>query len=125
MGQIELSLTVLLSGMVVVFSVLIILTILIKAYGSIIFNSTNKNKAAVHVEKDNSKETDKVSQKFDNASDVESGIPLEVVAAISAAVEYVYSNSPNSYTIKSIKRRNINKRSSWGTAGLIDNTSPF
>ena len=50
-NKVTLSLTILLTGLVVVFLVLIVLTEIIKLYGTLVHNATNKNKKPKPVEK--------------------------------------------------------------------------
>ena len=104
----NLALTVLLTGLTVVFSVLILLTIVIKVYGLIISKIQNK------VVKPNS------NNLINNDDD---DIDQEVLAVIFAAVAHMYSDD-SKYKIKSIKRV-FTSRPAWGNASIIENTKPF
>ena len=106
----NLALTVLLTGLTVVFSVLILLTIVIKVYGLII--SKIQNKA-----------TKPNTNNLDNVIDDDNDIDQEVLAVIFAAVAHMYSDD-SKYKIKSIKRV-FTSRPAWGNASIIENTKPF
>ena len=108
----NLALTVLLTGLTVVFSVLILLTIVIKVYGLII--SKIQNKAT----KPNTNSIDNVIYDDDNDD-----IDQEVLAVIFAAVAHMYSDD-SKYKIKSVKRV-FTSRPAWGNASIIENTKPF
>ena len=84
MENIELALTLLIAGFVIVFVVLILLIAIITLYGKIIQSAQNA-----------------VSNKRENA---------------------VYGSKP--HKIKNI-RRSRSVRSSWGNAGIAENTKPF
>lgn len=49
----------------------------------------------------------------------------EIIAVISAAIAAYGEQDGKTYAIKKIKRSEKQPRSSWGTAGVIDNTRPF
>ncbi len=123
--KVQLSLTVLLTGLVIVFVMLIFLTYLIKGYGSVLSKFMEKNNiskeakaapapAPVLASRANSPKAAPVT---------EAGIPEEVIAAISAAVYMMYGNSGAAVT--SIRRSVQSTRSAWSMAGLLDNTRPF
>lgn len=123
MDNIMLAVTLLITGFVVVFLVLLLLIGVIKLYGTIAYNALNKRK-----EKKMKKE------KLQNAEAVQEPVPMrenpaapdevpgEVVAVIAAAVDAMYGK--NTVAVKSIKRSS-QSRPVWGTAGLMDNTRPF
>ena len=106
----DLAITVLLTGIMIVFSVLILLTLIIKLYGTIITKLQN-----------NSSNIKKDTYKHISSSDNE--IDDEIVAVISAAVASMYSNE-HVYKIKNIKQV-FNDRPAWGLASIIENTKPF
>ena len=103
----NLALIILVTGLVVVFVALIALIVVIKAYGSLVSSMTGKKQ-------ETKKETKPIP--------VQEGIPGEVVAAIAAAVDYLYGSG--THVVRSVRRVPQN-RSSWGAAGLIENTRPF
>lgn len=104
----SLALTVLLTGGIVVFFVLILLIFLIKGYSTIVYKIENKVKVQKTEEKNNNKE-----------------ISDEVVAAISAAVISLYSkNETTTCKRKSLKHRRTIK-SKWANIGLTEELSSF
>ncbi len=115
----ELALNLFLAGFVIVFVVLILLILIVKVYSMIVQGIT---KAAKKKEK---KEPipQVVSEKTSLTETVEEeDISGEVVAAIAAAVDYIYGEKP--HKIKSVKRTK-SARSAWAAAGLRENTRPF
>lgn len=119
-NEVLLSLTVLLTGLVVVFMVLIFLTLIIKIYGGAIHSATKKRKESA---KPAATAPAPVPAPKPAPIAVEEGISGEVVAAISAAVYMTYGVSASS--IRSVKRAAANPRSLWGEAGRLENTRPF
>lgn len=120
------SLTVLLTGFVVVFAVLLILIGIIKGYGIIVTKLENKVKERkAQKEKASAKSvTAAVQPKPAPAPEIaEGGISDEIVAVIAAAVDAVYGSSGKA-RIKSIKKSDVS-RSAWSKAGILDNTRPF
>ena len=120
-NEVVLSLTVLLTGLVVVFAMLIFLTIVIKIYGSVIYNTTKKRRES------NKPKVEAAPTPAPAPApapiEVEEGISGEVVAAIAAAVYMTYGVSAS--RIRSVKRAAANPRSLWGEAGRLENTRPF
>lgn len=119
------SLTVLLTGFVVVFAVLLILIGIIKGYGILVmkFEKMVKEKKA-QKETASAKLVAPVQQKPVQVTETaESGISDEIVAVIAAAVDSMYGSSGKA-RIKSIKKSD-NSRSAWSKAGILDNTRPF
>lgn len=119
-----LSITILLTGFAVVFSVLLILIGIIKLYGTVIYNIQNKKK-----EKKASRNAD-----LPKAEREEEPAPLavieaepevddgELIAVISAAVYSMYSSSD--VRIKSIRKAPA-RGNAWRSAGISDNVRPF
>lgn len=119
-NDVLLSLTILLTGLVVVFAVLIFLILIINIYGNIIYKVTQKR----HKAKEEATLAAAPAPAPEPAPiEVEEGIPGEVVAAISAAVYMTYGASTPA--IRSVKRAAVNPRSLWGEAGRLENTRPF
>ena len=129
MNGMNLALTILLTGLVVVFVVLIILTLVIKLYGSSIYNLQNKtkgkntSKSEISTQVKNPEVITMKSQSNSIISDEE--ISGEILAIISAAVFTIYTLVPEkTYQIKNIKRSS-GVRPVWGIAGVIENTQRF
>ncbi len=119
------SATMLLTGFVVVFSVLLLLIIIIYIYGKIV---TSAEGAAKRKKVKNQTQRTEVSAPVKATSFVKSAapgeIPGEIVAVIAAAVDSMYTSSGSKVKIKSISKAS-NTRSPWANAGILDNTRPF
>ena len=120
---------VILTGFVVVFSVLLLLIGVIKLYSFIVGKAqgTGKNKKKKKTEQTPPAKkvvTAEISEPIAKKEipSAEEGIPEEVVAVIAAAVAAVYGKSGRA-KIKSIKK--AGGRSAWANAGVLDNTRPF
>lgn len=105
--KMQLSVVVILAGMVIVFAMLVFLTYLIKGYSAVMkkMQGGTEDKTAAPAPK------------------AEAGIPGEVIAAISAAVFMMYGASE--VRIASVRRAPKQQRSAWSMAGLLENTRPF
>ena len=126
--QVQLSLTVLLTGLVIVFVMLVVLTYIIKGYGVVVRKIETKMESkqvgipSVHPSMTASASiAPKVA--IASASVAEAGISAEVVAAISAAVYMMYGTSAG--PVASIRRAAQPNRSAWRMAGILENTRPF
>ena len=127
--RVIISLTILITGFVVVFSVLLLLIGLIKLYGTIVSkaleSAENKKKqqlAAVKTENTSSVKPE-ISETSGDVSQLnENGLNDELIAVIAAAVAAVYGEG--TVRVKSIKRV-PQSRPVWSTAGILDNTRPF
>lgn len=126
MDNIMLAVTLLITGFVVVFLVLMLLIGVIKFYGTTVYNVQNKRKAKKAQLEEQRRMEKEEQQKANipavNPSAESSEVPGEIVAVIAAAVDAFYGK--NAVTIKSVKRSSQN-RPVWSTAGLMDNTRPF
>lgn len=119
---------VILTGFLVVFSVLLLLIGIIKLYSALVGKAQSKNlktknfrdkKAA-----DEPKEAVKSAAVENTAAAADPDeIPGEVIAVISAAVAVMYGGK-DKVRIKSVKRSS-HTRSAWANAGVIENTRPF
>ncbi len=108
-----------LSGMVLVFMILVLLMAIITLEGKI-FDAMNGKKAdAKAVPKNDAKPAAPVKPAAAApAPQVEAGIPGDVVAAIMAAITAMGNGK---YVLKAVRRGN----NSWGKAGVSDTTAPF
>lgn len=127
--RVIISLTILITGFVVVFSVLLLLIGLIKLYGTIVSkaleSAENKKKqqlAAVKTENTSSAKPEINETAGDVSQLNENGLNDELIAVIAAAVAAVYGEG--TVRVKSIKRV-PQSRPVWSTAGILDNTRPF
>lgn len=117
MEKINLALTVLLSGLIVVFFALIVLTFIIKGYGKVINKILNTSILKAPKKQNEKEEIAEASYKKDDK------ITNETIAAISAAVYSIYGYSHKIYSVKRIKH--YPNRSIWNVAGTFENTRPF
>ncbi len=121
---------VILTGFVVVFSMLFLLILIIKLYGAIV---SSAQRAADQRAKRKERVKERITDgsgvhiikrpAYVTAPTIEEGIPEEVVAVIAAAVA-AYDSTGSKVRIKSIKKTN-GGRSAWANAGVLDNTRPF
>ena len=68
------------------------------------------------------KKKEKVVEVREEKPAVASGIPGEVIAAISAAVYCMFGEGAR---VMSVRRQQRSGRSAWSMAGLLENTRPF
>ncbi|MEG2833737.1 MAG: OadG family transporter subunit [Ruthenibacterium sp.] len=118
--------TVVATGLIIVFSVLILLYLLISLEGIIFRSIDNKKKGIVSTPKKEAAPVAKASAAVAKASTapiIEKGIPGEVIAAIAAAISAMEGGN-NRYTIRSLTRAKTG-RSAWGVAGVSSYTEPF
>ena len=124
---VEIAINVTVTGIILVFAMLLMLVLILYVFG---FVSVSATKA-----KDKKAEKARLAALSDmkeSASVVEPIIQVptvndsddEVVAVISAAIAAIYQNSNVKPVIKSIKKAS-SRRSSWATAGIVDNTRAF
>ncbi len=127
----SLALNVTITGLVLVFSMLLLLVFVLLIFGWI----------SVGVQKAAEKRLQKKREEALNAALEEASEVLEstveelpvatsnddsgnIIAAISAAVAYIYSGSGKKPIIKSVKKSSA-RRSAWANAGIADNTRTF
>ena len=115
---------VILTGFVVVFSVLLLLIGIIKLYSLIVGKAQSVgSKRSVKSSGESVKLPSVVRETVDEEEQTSGeGVPEEVVAVIAAAVASLYG-SQGKARIKSIRR--AGGRSAWANAGVLDNTRPF
>lgn len=119
---------VILTGFVVVFSVLILLICIIKIYSAIVGKAQGAGKKVkkrkVKVPVKPQPDTTTVSVEEEPVVQTDNGsIPEEVIAVISAAVYSVYGGK-DKVRIKSVKKSG-SRRTAWADAGVRENTRPF
>ena len=111
------------TGIVLVFLILVLLMAIITLEGKI-FDAMNDKKAAAKAAASAAKPAAPVKQAAAPAPakaaapQVEAGIPGDVVAAIMAAI---YSMGNGKYVLKAVRRG----KNGWGKAGVNDTTAPF
>ncbi len=107
-----------LTGIVLVFLILVLLMAIITLEGKIFDGLASKKKAAASKPAAPAKPAAPVQQAAAPAPQVEEGIPGDVVAAIMAAI---YAMGNGKYTLKAVRRGT----NGWGKAGVNDTTAPF
>lgn len=115
----ELTAVVVLTGIIIVFAILFILTLVTNIYGKVINlirSKFNKEKTAQNTNSKFSVKNNKSSQNMDE----------EIVAVIGAAIyeSNILSNTKK-YAIKSISLTDNNSISSWKLSGLLENTNIY
>lgn len=121
--------TVTLTGLVVVFAVLILLTFIIWIYGKTIKKVQSGSDSQ---KKSTSNETENVTKNVFNSSSTKMPSAVnsqqdnmdEIIAVIAAAVASLGAADGKTYSIRKIRRVGIG-RPIWGTAGIMENTRPF
>jgi Na+-transporting methylmalonyl-CoA/oxaloacetate decarboxylase gamma subunit len=130
--EMQISLTVLITGLVVVFLMLIFLTLVIKGYGNAVhslqsrYNRKKSRDEGPLLKSEPAQAAEPVPaepQPLLQSSTTE-GIPDEVLAVLAAAASSVIPGG----VITSVRRAAVAPdfgRSSWKMAGLLENTRPF
>lgn len=114
-------LTVVVTGLVLVFSILVLLYFIISMQGRIFKSIENKKQASKTKAKVSPVKTSPSPAAVAPAPVVEAGIPGEVVAAISAAVTAM-ADGP--VAVRSITRAG-GRKNGWGLAAVYSYTQPF
>ena len=110
------------TGIVLVFAILVLLMAIITLEGKI-FDAMNGKKAAAKAApkaaaKPAAPAAKPAAAQAPAAPQEEQGIPADVVAAIMAAI---YSMGNGKYVLKAVRRG----KNGWGKAGVNDTTAPF
>lgn len=115
--------SVVLTGLVVVFLALILLIVYFSIQGKLFSQKTTNVKKNVPPAKSKSQNNVQAVTSLPQVDSDED----EVVAVISAAIASLSLNDGKTYKVKSIKpAKNISSvRSAWAMAGLHENTTPF
>lgn len=134
MTEFETALIVLIAGLVIVFAVLFLLIGIIKGYGTIILSVTKSREAKRQAKKEKANAAAQAAVKKETApapvqaapaavtEPAQDGIPGDVIAAIAAAVDFMYG--AGTHIVTGVKRVAPN-RSAWASAGMIESTRPF
>ena len=114
------TLVVTITGIVLVFLILILLMAIITLEGKIFDSMNAKKKAAKEAAKAPAVQPAAPVQQAAAAPapQVEEGIPGDVIAAIMAAI---HAMGNGKYTLKAVRR----SKNGWGNAGVNDTTAPF
>ncbi len=108
------------TGIVLVFLILILLMAIITLEGKIFDSMNAKKKAAKEAAKAPAAQPAAPVQQAAAAPapQVDEGIPGDVIAAIMAAI---HAMGNGKYTLKAVRR----SKNGWGNAGVNDTTAPF
>lgn len=127
--NLELGFIILLTGIVVVFAVLVLLIAIIKLYSTIVYNVQNrgnkkdgKDDSISTVKTEPSEVKSNAVEKSEPVRETDGSIPGEIIAAIAAAVEVIFGQG--NVKITSVKR-SAKRRSAWKSAGMAENTRSF
>lgn len=114
---------IVITGIVVVFVLLFLLVIVCECMGKFFEAKENKSNKKDEKAKPVTEKPAPAKVTTPIVSDTED---QGVIAAISAAITAIFSSEGNKkpFAIKSIKRSK-DQRSTWGAAGIIDNTRQF
>lgn len=107
------------SGLIIVFTMLILLVVLIWAFGRIMHGTTSESKKAVNNAASPAPAIP--TAPFVSNDDIEG----ETIAAISAAVMMMYEGTGKIPVIRSIKRADRGFVNAWRAAGIANNTRSF
>lgn len=119
--KLTMSLTILLTGFVVVFAVLLLLIFIIKIYSTIVYNLQNKPKKSKKNKDDDDTPKGTGASGGRGTVAANGSVSPEVLACIAAAVEFIYGQG--NVRIKNIRK--AGSRPAWGHAGVLANTRPF
>ena len=124
----NLAINVTVTGITLVFSMLVLLVLILMLFGTIsesLKKSTDKKAAKAREQALNALSED-VDDSYDTtvANANNSRLSGDVVAAISAAISVIYAASTKKPVIKSIKKSS-GRRSAWANAGIQNNTRSF
>ena len=119
----ELSLNVLITGVVVVFAVLVLLIMLIKLYSTIVYKAQNRAPKATKGSNDsgNVAQASVINNNGAMAVAQPQGLTDELIAVITAAAVTAMGNS--NIRVTGIRKRA--QRSEWSDAALRENVQPF
>lgn len=111
---------VVITGMSLVFLILVVLALIISAQGKF-FDSIVNKRAAAHAAKASASaaQAQQVAPAAAPVPVVEEGIPQEVVAVIAAAVASVDGGK---YQLRAVRKA---QRNGWSQSGVLDETQPF
>ena len=123
------SLSVILTGIIVVFAMLLLLILTIKLISLLVagFETLSKNSKDKKAAKPNASAGSEPAAQAPAGKSAakETGTPGGVIAAISAAVAMMLGHG--NFKIKGIRKADggSKRRNAWKTAGMQDNTRPF
>ena len=117
--------TVTLSGILIVFAMLVVLVLVISVFGFIMSKMICGGKPKEAPKAKVKAEPQKVTPQPIISSATVISEDEEVIAAISAAVMMMYEGTGKTPVIRSILPAARGARSAWANAGILNNTRPF
>lgn len=120
--NIDLMWSTLVTGLVVVFVILVLLVIVLWALGKVL-NIKIKPRKAPKAEPEKAEPAPAAAPQIIEEETEEDD--SEIIAVISAAIAAYGESEGKRYKIASVKRREKSVRSSWSAAGVAENTRPF
>ena len=117
--------TVVLTSITLVFAMLVALCLIITVEGKLFDALNNKKNPKPAPKKDSKPAAAPAAKPAAPAPKTESGIPGEIIAAISAAVATVVGGNAVIRGIKRIPKNGGSRRGAWGDAGVQEHTTPF
>ena len=118
----SLGINVTICGLVIVFSMLILLVIVLSAFGAVFGAASKKTKVE---EKTQSKPSSPRSSASVSSVPTATASNDEIIAVIAAAVAAMYEGSEVKPVIRTIKRSGGSVRPAWTAAGIYENTRAF
>lgn len=119
--NIDLMWSTLVTGLVVVFLILILLVIVLWALGKVMNIKRKPKEAAPKAEPQKSEAAPAQAVIEDEFEEDDS----EIIAVIAAAVAAYGESEGKQYRVASVKRKEKAVRSNWSAAGVAENTRPF
>ena len=117
--------TVVLTSITLVFAMLVALCLIITVEGKLFDALNNKKNPKPAPKKESKPAAAPAAKPAAPAPKTESGIPGEIIAAISAAVATVVGGNAVIRGIKRIPKNGGSRRGAWGDAGVQEHTTPF
>ena len=114
-----------LCGIAIVFLMLVLLVACIAIFGKIMNNANAAAKPMVSKAPKSERNVNLTQAPVANNTNISSNVDEEVIAAIAAAVGYLYSGSDIKPVIRAIRPNSKAQRSAWANAGVIQNTRAF
>ena len=119
----NLGINVTITGLTIVFGMLILLVFILSIFGLFFSKNTVKEKKKVAPKKEDKPKKDKVE--VHPKVSVSTNNNDEIIAVIAAAVATLYDGSNVQPVIKRIKKSSTKSRPAWTAAGIFENTRSF
>lgn len=113
-----------LTGIVVVFLVLVLLIVFLELMGRF-FSRSEKKKSPTEDKPAELPIITPGNARFEKASENITGNENDIIAVISAAVAAIGESEGKTYTVKNIRKREKTARTGWGAAGIRESMNRF